>query len=279
MSWAHWGSLVGIRQPSRESRQHSHILWTKPKHPVSTFGGMAGTGFENICDDSVARQTSARWSNPPPTLSWLDRVVFVLSSFVLGVSATAITLHGLAISGLVFSSSALVLVWGRHGAEFLRIADFPTLTLAWGLLWLPLSLVPLGFLAPLVWLVAASMSTLAALAVYVGLFYRPRQGLGAMIIVIGLIATWWMGTQSRLDLRSLQVRIAQLDPELDEPYQEADGVSGWIWLGGIPDGGMGPAHDPTHRLGENEFTAETWWKITGDYGRCQHLYDDWFWCG
>ncbi len=137
-----------------------------------------------------------------------------------------------------------------------------------------------GFLAFLVSpLVVLMVSGMALFAV----FQRWRQGLAAiaiMVIATGLVGVGWT---HELTVRRLQVRIAEPSLRADinsgDSHGESEGVHGWIWVGGIPDGGLGVAYDPSDRMAEDDFAAEIWHNITGDPGHCDLLYDHWFWCG
>jgi len=191
-------------------------------------------------------------------------------------------------TGLIIALSAItvsvVLLWqGRTLHKRSRAVLATDLIVIWTAMSIPFVTIGFGvytllLLFPWTISVVAVLATAAVLA-----FVAPRQGLLAWAALLLGLVTATIGVANRTAVRELQVRVHawQQPSEIEDrsPYAEWDGVQGWIWVGGIPDGGAGPAYDPTGRLASEGFSDEAWHAITGDPGRCEHLFDHWYWCG
>lgn len=162
-----------------------------------------------------------------------------------------------------FTAADLVVIWAAISVPLWTIG-FGVYTLLAFLLWF-LSLIPV------------------AVTAVVLVFVSPRQGLIAWVAVLLGLAVTAVGMTNPTTVRRFQVQVHawQQPSEISDrsPYSEWEGVQGWIWFGGIPDGGAGPAYDPSDRLASEDFSLEAWQAITGDPGRCELLFDHWYWCG
>lgn len=161
------------------------------------------------------------------------------------------------------TAADVVVIWTAISVPFLTIG-FGVYTLLALFFWV-VSLIPVAVTAAVL------------------VFVSPRQGLLACAAVLIGLAVTASGVTSRSTVRRLQVQVHawQHPSEISDrsPYSEWEGVQGWIWVGGIPDGGAGPAYDPTDRIASEDFSVEAWQAITGDPGRCDLLFDHWYWCG
>lgn len=126
-------------------------------------------------------------------------------------------------------------------------------------------------------------TALLALMILWALFTKWRIAVGASVVVAVATGLAFLLVPLRLAFWTAQVRVAESslrsDMLSDDSYQQFDGIHGWIWIGGVPDGGSGVAFDPTDRLVDDSFAREAWASITGDTATCQLMYDHWYWCG
>ena len=188
--------------------------------------------------------------------------------------------------GLVLATATLIVAGAIaqrsiKNVQTRRLLDPLNGTIVWSALSLPFLVLGLSKLTPFLFMFWLLLSTLMLTLVIIWSLIAHRLQLLWAIAMVGLLIGSAVALSShQLSFRKLQVRLAESHLKNSGPYRVSEeGVEGWIWFGGIPDGGMGVAYDLTDQLADDDFASETWFSITGDPGRCELLYDHWYWCG
>ncbi|MCP3881989.1 MAG: hypothetical protein GY701_26895 [Sulfitobacter sp.] len=212
----------------------------------------------------------------------LSVAVLVASTAICFGAPLSATGFVIAVIGLAASGWVLRSVCRPKRAWGLPAIDAVTATGVWAGWTLPFLVVNVGnftVAAVMLWLL---VSGLVGLMILWALFTKWRHALISVAIVGGLVASVALLSPLELTFRRWQVQLSEsrlrAEAERGEAYQEYQGVSGWIWVGGIPDGGAGVAYDPTDRVADDDVAVEVWHAITGDPGHCALLYDHWYWC-
>lgn len=197
----------------------------------------------------------------------------------LGGFGTLIWVLGLAVAlGIVGP------VWFVHGKLRFPRMDVLTASGIWASVTFGIFVMGLGgrgiMLSSMGWFFASAVLVVMILW---ALFTKWRKTAGATAVVCVTVCIAFLLAPFHLVFRNAQVRVGEstlrADMENGDSYRQSEGVHGWIWLGGAPDGGTGVAFDPSDRLLDDDFARDTWASITGDTGRCESLYGHWYWCG
>ncbi len=224
---------------------------------------------------------------PRRVLAWGERVRMLGGALLAATGVcfgAPISAPGLllALLGLVAAGAIIRPTCRADGQWRFPPVDVVTASGLWAGVSLPLWVLNVGNLTVLAFLAWMVVTGLVVLLIVWAVFTRWRHAVVSVAIVAGLVASVAVLSPFELTFRRWQLRLAEtaLRSEMDrgDSYWESQGVHGWIWVGGIPDGGAGVAYDPTDRVVDDDFAVEVWHAITGDPGHCELLYDHWYWC-